>query len=384
MGMQQKGQAWILSLLFSLTLVAGCGYNTESNLFGVAPSAAAWLDPDWVARRQLTIDNSGQGDLSDFPVLVRLDASRIDYGLTQDTGADVRFVDTGGSLLSHEIERWDEAGESIVWVKVPEIPGGASHTITIYYGNPAAADAQQSADVWSNGYDLVYHFAGAAGDYTDSTGNGYYGTPLGGVTRPVTGPFGRSVEFDGTTGYVEQFRSFSGANAIPEMTVSVWFNTSFPDGGADNDNWSFIDFDRSDYFNFYLSGDQSELSFATTGGSTQDFSGTTTGLNDGAWHLGWAIYDGTDKTIYLGSAPDGTQANAHGGAGLGSTNTRWGMLGDGSESAAFGDGSGNNIYYDGLIDEIRFSLVARTSDWIAAQTLSMSDSMISYGSEETR
>lgn len=38
--------------------------------------------------------------------------------------------------------------------------------------------------------------------------------------------------------------------------------------------------------------------------------------------------------------------------------------------------------FDGLIDEVRISNIARTADWINAQFLSMNDSFISYGIEE--
>ena len=101
---------------------------TASNDTAVANDDFYSVDEDssigvnsWQFRRELTFDNSSRAEhLIDFPVLVKLDATRIDYGQTQDNGEDLRFFDgTGTRPLAHEIELWDESGTSYVWVKVP-------------------------------------------------------------------------------------------------------------------------------------------------------------------------------------------------------------------------------------------------------------------------
>ncbi len=48
--------------------------------------AQAWWDSDWLERKKLTINNSDQAVLSDFPVLVKLNGTRIDYTKTLDAG----------------------------------------------------------------------------------------------------------------------------------------------------------------------------------------------------------------------------------------------------------------------------------------------------------
>ena len=67
---------------------------------------------DWTRQRTLTLDNTASAeDLIDFPILVMLDATRIDYAATQPNGEDLRFVDADGTtVLSHEIVTWDPAG----------------------------------------------------------------------------------------------------------------------------------------------------------------------------------------------------------------------------------------------------------------------------------
>ena len=59
----------------------------------------------------------GAAALADFPVLVRLSTAieGFDYA---DVGADTNLVfkDAVGTVLPHEIDTWDDAGTSLVWV----------------------------------------------------------------------------------------------------------------------------------------------------------------------------------------------------------------------------------------------------------------------------
>jgi len=76
-----------------------------------------WYDANWQFRRQLTFDNTAQTEnLTEFPVLIKLNSSRIDYSQTQDAGQDIRFTDADGTLLTYEIESWEESRDSYVWV----------------------------------------------------------------------------------------------------------------------------------------------------------------------------------------------------------------------------------------------------------------------------
>jgi hypothetical protein len=102
-----------------------------------------WYEPDlWQNRMEITFNNSESTEnLTNFPVLVKLDSTRIDYSKTKDNGEDIRFTDSDGTtLLSHEIEQWNESGDSFVWVKVPNIPAQSTNNfIYMYYNNPEAS-----------------------------------------------------------------------------------------------------------------------------------------------------------------------------------------------------------------------------------------------------
>ena len=79
--------------------------------------------------------------LANIPLLVRLDATNVpgfSYSqLAFTNGADLRFTDAAGTTeLAYEIEKWDPAGTSLVWVQVPSLTKSTS--ILAFWGNPAA------------------------------------------------------------------------------------------------------------------------------------------------------------------------------------------------------------------------------------------------------
>ena len=139
-----------------------------------------WWDTDWTRRQQLTFDNLAQAEtLTDFPVLVILNSSNIDYAQTKDDGSDLRFFAADGTPLAYEIEQWNEGGDSSVWVRVPQITGNSnSDSIWMYYGNAAAEPAKNAAGVWDSNFVGVWHLneeqagTGTAGVYQDSTSYG--------------------------------------------------------------------------------------------------------------------------------------------------------------------------------------------------------------------
>jgi len=127
---------------------------------GNVSESAPWWNGSWLRRRKLPIDNASQAEtFADFPILVALNSDRIDYADTQDAGEDIRFIDSDGlTELKYEIETWDETGTSYVWVKVPQIDGASNKDhIWLYYDNIGAADNQDAASVWTNGYSGVWH-----------------------------------------------------------------------------------------------------------------------------------------------------------------------------------------------------------------------------------
>ena len=204
----------------------------------------------------------------------------------------------------------------------------------------------------------------------DDTGNGnngtLFGTPVYDGDVPTQLGSGYSLDFNGTSHYIALDMSFTGLGTLPKMTASVWFKTTFA-GGAFTNNWSFLDFDRSEFFNVFVTP-QGNIGFSTAAanqGCCDDMFSTVDGLNDGSWHHVAVVYDGTNKSIYVDGSLDSTVA-AHNGVPLGRLGyTRYGFIGDGSEATTF-NGARNNILYEGKMDEVAFWNVALSATEITS------------------
>lgn len=113
--------------------------------------------------------------LYDFPILVRVSEKNIEgfkYSRAASNGSDIRFTDENGKLLPHEIDVWDQGGESLIWVKVPVFRYGAKITMHWSARSGTAAPIVNSQDVWSD-YVGVWHMGTQSLSVTDdSSGNG--------------------------------------------------------------------------------------------------------------------------------------------------------------------------------------------------------------------
>ena len=106
---------------------------------------------------------AGSTTLTDFPVLVRLspELNGFDYSKCRlPNGGDLRFSDSSGNLIPHEIDTWNPSGESLVWVKVPSLTKAT--TITAYYGNPNPCAASAASLFLTTVTPLSYFFARTA------------------------------------------------------------------------------------------------------------------------------------------------------------------------------------------------------------------------------
>lgn len=93
-------------------------------------SADAFVDPDrFEYRAEVTFPGyTGENALIGFPVLVRLAETEGGFSYSQAAagGADLRFASSDGTLLASEIDVWDEGGESLIWVRVPQLTSDTS------------------------------------------------------------------------------------------------------------------------------------------------------------------------------------------------------------------------------------------------------------------
>ncbi len=172
---------------FAAMIVVGVGSTRSA--FAVATS-------DYAKKMTLTVNASrfaqSDGSISGLPVPVRLSTAISGFAyddiVQSGTNKDLYFVDGENNALPYEIEKWNEQGESIVWVRVPTFAAGAH--IYMYYRGPAVE--QNAAVVWS-GYTGVWHMAEDSGTVADATGNNLGAVPAGDDTTQsvaTAGPVG--------------------------------------------------------------------------------------------------------------------------------------------------------------------------------------------------
>ncbi len=105
-----------------------------------------WLT-GWSYRVPVTIQENSGSSLTDYQVLVSLNAS-FNWSAVNGDGSDIRFTDIFGNLLSYWIEEWSYGSGAKIWVKVPTIPAGGTATVYMYYGNSTASSASSGVSTF--------------------------------------------------------------------------------------------------------------------------------------------------------------------------------------------------------------------------------------------
>ena len=108
----------------------------------------AWTDETAVQRRSILIHNDTDNAFTQVPVLVKVEKA---------PSRTMAFYTTEGEALPFEIESYDPAGTSLIWVKIPYVPAEAAAGLWVYFGGRMGCEDGQA--VWSDSYALVEHFA---------------------------------------------------------------------------------------------------------------------------------------------------------------------------------------------------------------------------------
>ena len=358
----------------------------------LAVDASAWWDTRWSHRRKLSFDNSGQPEnLVDFPVLVVLNSSRIDYGKTRAGGIDLRFVDANDqTLLSHEIESWNPSGDSYVWVRVPQVDASSSTDFMwMYYGNPTAPNAENIPLVWSPGFVMVHHLNETVtdGTHVDSATNDGFANDASTILVQAQGTATGII--DGADSFVRPSNHRIDVPDSPALdmaagdsfTVEAWVRTNFSASyqmayskesrGSPGDG------------EIQLWTDSGTASFWLNDGAGNTARvGSAANVADDAWH--YMVGRWNESTGFAEIFVDGVNVSIGGGqtpGTLGAVGTVTpAVIGDEGDDS--GGGGAGGAAWAGLLDEIRVSKVLRSDNWIKAQNKSMrDDSFVSYGAE---
>ncbi len=311
------------------------------------------------------------GNVTNFPLLVRVtDVNGGIVDLAQNSAPDIRFLDGDGKTwLNYQIERWDKGVDSgEVWVLIPQVDGNSDHDfITMYYQQASGvtvADGQCATCVFGtgNGFGGVYHLAEdgntSAGGYKDATANAYNLTGNGmTASSDVPSVIGLGQTFDGSTSYL------NGGDVLDmertdSYTIYAWgYHNNGTNGAiiskmtsnAPNQGWDMLwSWDN------YIVG---HLINSWSGNAIREYS-TTAGYGTGTWTQFAITYDGTSSAagfrIYANGAELGTVIDVNTLSATTVTGT----------SMHIGVRAGGGNWFNGIVDEVEVSTVARSADWI--------------------
>ena len=392
-------------------------------LRGLMVAAVAFLCVSAAQAQQVEItvdkDSTQSGSLGDFPVLVKLNNARTNnYTGMAANGSNLAFYQ-GATPLAYEIENFDNAGTSNIWVRVPVINTGGATTITAKWGAGQAATLP-TTDVWSNGFLGVYHMSETSGttafDSSNTVVNGNilpgigFGTGRinGGYTsqgknyKGVAGPFANPTEDAVLLGDNFKVRTaqFTNLNerlvtvkALAAMSASIWFKPGATEGQSgimgrgDGDSnqpgaqWHMeVHAGLSDgWIRFLVIDDINDNHLRMASAKLIVIQET--------WHKVVGTWDGGTDSASINLYLDGVNVNDTFDT---KPNTDPNSLPfpfaamrvlQSQPQAVFGSGLIANIpeQFGGIMDEARISDVARRADWVLSQYLSEVDNYNEFG-----
>ena len=165
------------------------------------------------------------GTLTNFPVLVRLSTAIEKFSYGKCKPDEIRFFLPDGTLLEHEIDYWNENGESTVWVNVPELT--ADTVISAYWGLRAGQGILPpiTSKTWPE-YVGVWHFSEASGIAHDSSGNGYDSIDDGGGTLSNLNAKVGLARNANMTPMITSVTKLDSTSAVKPMTTMSKFSVS--------------------------------------------------------------------------------------------------------------------------------------------------------------
>ncbi len=305
---------------------------------------------------------------TNITLAVRIDSTHTNFWAHQDgQGGYVRFTLTDGTtLLNFEVERYDTANKIAVWhVQVPTLSASVATQYQVNYGTGSPTDGSSASATWDSNFAAVYHLNANApsGAFADSTSNGNNGTNLG--TTDVAGQIDRGRLFTASS---SQYIFLANFNFSTGLTGECWVKPSTITGQM------LVGEEPSSEVQFVIQGNGvPRIRVDTVNGNPRISDGTTAVTTSAFFHLAYT-YDASTSTldVYVNGVKETVLVNTTGSGNIIDRNivTRLGARSDG-------------FYYNGIMDEVTMSDVARSADWIAARYHSGLGDLQTIGAEQT-
>ncbi|MFZ2026353.1 MAG: LamG domain-containing protein [Microgenomates group bacterium] len=201
----------------------------------------------------------------------------------------------------------------------------------------------------------LWHMNEASGNVLDSSGNGITGTPTG--TTVVAGKMGNGRSFNGTTNYIE-FGDVTILDQALQGTISVWIKpNSLPTASDYNSIIAKADFAAAGNAFFIRLGGAEGIRFAVRDAASNQINcDTITFPPVGEWTLVTGVFTNNQCHVYFN---DDLKVSSSVTSFTGIQNTTT-TLRIGSSNYA------SELFFDGLIDEVRISNIARSLEDIKA------------------
>lgn len=360
----------------------------EPTVSGGEETNMTWWNNHWKYRFKYEIPNANLpsgGSLTDFPLHIDLsDAPAGFWSHVKSDGSDIRVVDSDGEtqLTGCHLESWDYNNhKGHLWVKKAVPQKGASNTdwVYVYYGNAGASADWDKEGTYDSGYVGVWHLDESSGHYLDATGNNNDSTTEQVTSRTATGKINGCPDFDGVDDRVI-FPDIATLDGVAKVTFEAWFKpdtlgdweaiiTKVASGTAR----SVLQLSGSGY-----GGNNDLMAILANGANTYGYTNENL-ISTGAWHHVVLVFDGTQSgnSNRLKVFVNGSQRTLTFSGTIPSTtaNTPELVIGIDTPSPAY--------FFDGLIDEVRVSNVARSAAWIAFAYLSDKGDAGTTGGEES-
>jgi hypothetical protein len=272
-----------------------------------------------------------------------------------------------------EIDSWDHASkEAFLWTKVPSISSSTDTIIFLYYDSDAAdnttyvGDTTDSAakNVWDDDYVGVYHMSqdpsGGGDSILDSTSNINHGTPSGMDSGNLVDgeTSGKGIDFSGTSEYITIDDHASLQFGTGDYTIEVKAKADVVSYGASSQG-TLISKDYTGYESYIYQG----VFTSYVAGST--VSGGEIAVSIDIWYLfGFTRTSGTVKNYIDTSA--------------GTSDTQSGDVSKIGTDLIIGTRPLDNLYFNGIIESIRISKMARPEAWLKASYYTIGDNFITY------
>ena len=342
--------------------------------------AEPWRDSNYAYRKQITVQDANiDSDLTDFPCLIAWDDDTdINTGVCQADLDDIRFYDGSGNLLKYEVEWYEIDGtdsSARIWVKKPSLyasPSGTDNDVWLYYGYASATNGEDAANVWDANFKCVLHLSEASGTLYDSTSNSNDFTAYNSPTYAQTGKVGNAMLF--VRANSEYLSRAAAVVTVAPLTLEAWFNCSDVANAqsvvAIGDTAGAVD-----YWDLRCQGNATGDPLRMWAyDATGTYAATTSAYSASTWHYGVGReQSSSSRDVLLDNASKGTNTTL--------------KTPDSADNTSIGALKLSALYipFDGYIDEVRISDVARSDAWVkfTYHNINEADNELTWGAEET-